>query len=198
MQRILKKEDKRRRILKSAIELFAKKGFEKTIIEDITRKANVAKGTFYNFFEKKEDVLLYFLDKEIEESRDEIQRNIFSKNSFLDQLELLVSTYLRHIFRNKDFAKILISQKVMLMGTKNNQNELRLIQSISQLINLSKQRTEIKDSVDTRLMAETIFAINTMYIIYWLNGTIKSKKECVKRIREALQIILEGIGIYRT
>ena len=156
MLRTLKKEDKKRRILKSAIELFTQKSFERTTIEDITRKAKVAKGTFYNFFMKKEDVLLYFLDREIEESREEIQRKIYSKNNFFDQLEVLVLTYLKHIFRNKDFAKILVSNRVMLMGTKNNKNELRLIESLSQLIDLAKQGNEIKDCVDTRRMAETI------------------------------------------
>ena len=191
----VKKEDKRKRILRGAIGLFTQKGFERTTIEDITRKAKVAKGTFYNFFMKKEDVLLYFLDSEIEESRDEIQRKIYSKNNFFDQLEVLVLTYLKHIFRNKDFAKILVSNRVMLMGTKNNKNELRLMESLSQLIDLAKQRSEIKDRVNTRRMAEIIFAINTMYIFYWLNGTIKSKKECILSIKKALQLILDGVGV---
>lgn len=197
MLRELKKENKRERILKVAIELFTKKGFEKTTIEDITRNAKVAKGTFYNFFEKKEDVILYFLDREIEESRDEIQSNLYLKRIFFDQLEMLISTYLKHIFRKKEFAKILISNRVMLMGTKNNQNELRLIQSLSQLIDLAKQRNEIKNQVDTKQLAELIFAINTMYIIYWLNRTIKSKKECVERIIKTLKLVFYGVGTDR-
>jgi AcrR family transcriptional regulator len=195
MLREVKKEDKRKRILRAAIELFTQKSFERTTIKDITRKAKVAKGTFYNFFMKKEDVLLYFLDREIEESRDVIQRKIYSKNNFFDQLEVLVLTYLKHIFRNKDFAKILVSNRVMLMGTKNNKNELRLMESLSQLIDLAKQRSEIKDHVNTRRMAEIIFAINTMYIIYWLNGTIKSKNECIARIKKTLQLIFDEVGI---
>ena len=189
------KEKKRKRILRAAIELFTKKGFEKTIIEDITRKANVAKGTFYNFFEKKEDVLLYFLNTEIELSREEIDLKISPQNNFLDQLELLVSTYLKHIFRNKDFAKILFRDRIMEWGTRNNNNELDLLQSLSQLIELAKQKNKIRKNLDTKRFAEIIFSINTMYIIHWLNGTIKTKKACVNQIKESVKTIINGPGI---
>ena len=65
-----------RKDLRAAMDLFSKKGFELTTVEDITRAAHVAKGTFYNFFVKKEDVLLYFLDTEFAKSRKEIERRI--------------------------------------------------------------------------------------------------------------------------
>jgi len=46
-------------------------------------------------------------------------------------------------------------------------------------------------------MVEIIFALNTMYVIYWLNGTIKSKKECIARIKKSLKLIFEGVKIDR-
>jgi AcrR family transcriptional regulator len=191
LKQILKeKQKKKNRIIKAAIILFAKKGFEQTTIEAITGKAKVAKGTFYNFFNKKEDVLLCFLDREIELSREEIDLKIGSGDNFLDQLELLVSTYLKHIFRNKDFARILIRDRIMEWGTRNNKNELSLLQSLSQLIDLAKQRDMIKNHVDTKGFAEVIFAVNTMYIIHWLNGTIKSKKQCVMQIKKAVGAVI--------
>ena len=56
VKRKVRKENTRKKVFKAALELFANEGFEKTTIEDITKKADVAKGTFYNFFSKKEDV----------------------------------------------------------------------------------------------------------------------------------------------
>ena len=193
MLRDIKKDYTERKLLKVAIELFAKNGFKKTTVEDITKKAKVAKGTFYNFFEKKEDVLLYFLDKELEKSRDEIQKKLYTEKDFFDQLELISTTFSNQIYRNKRFAKILIQERFINMGTKNNPNESRLIHSLSQLIDLAKQKKEIKDQVETKRVVELIFAINTMYAIYWLNGTIKSRKEFITNIRESLQLIFDGI-----
>ena len=189
------KERKREQILKAAIKLFAKRGFDKTTVEDIALHANVATGTYYNYFKGKEDVILYFLDRETEASLDAIQKKAYSIPSFFDQLEELVSVFLDHVFRNKEFARNLMSKRVMLVGAKDNQNERKLLGGVSTLVDLAKQRNAIKSHIDTKRIAELINAINTMHVIYWLNGTIKSKKECSKRIREAVQLVFDGIGI---
>jgi TetR/AcrR family transcriptional regulator, fatty acid metabolism regulator protein len=189
-----KKEYKRKRILKAAIRLFAKKGFDQTSIADITLYAKVAKGTFYSFFKKKGDVLLYFLDTEIETCRQEIQSSVSSRVRIIDQLELLIIAYLKYIFRNKEFARVLAKERFETIGTRTNKNELRMIKSISQLIDRAKERKEIKKSVDSRCMADMIFAIYTIYVIYWLNGFIKSKNECVRRIKDIVLLIFEGVG----
>ncbi|MDT8395970.1 MAG: TetR/AcrR family transcriptional regulator [bacterium] len=47
----------RRRLLKAARELFAEKGIDLTTIEDITQRADLAKGTFYYYFEDKNEVI---------------------------------------------------------------------------------------------------------------------------------------------
>jgi len=52
-----KKEETRRRITLSALELFHEKGFDATTVDEITERADVAKGTFFNYFPKKESVL---------------------------------------------------------------------------------------------------------------------------------------------
>lgn len=49
---------KRRRILEVASELFIAHGYRKASISDIARRAGIAKGTFYLYFENKIDVLL--------------------------------------------------------------------------------------------------------------------------------------------
>src|SRR5207342_720793 len=49
--------DIRERLFRSALELFAQKGFAETTVEDITESADVGKGTFFNYFPSKEHVL---------------------------------------------------------------------------------------------------------------------------------------------
>ncbi len=197
MLRELNKENKKARILKSAIELFTKKGFERTTVEDITKRALVAKGTFYNFFEKKEDVLIYFLNREVKRSREEIRNKIFLLNNFFDQMEFLIRSYTKHIFRNKEFAKILFRERLNNWGSKTSQGQVGILQSLVQLIDLAKQKNEIRQEIDSKVVAEIIFAINTMYVMYWLNGAIKSKQECTSQINIAIRNLFEGIGVKR-
>lgn len=52
-----KKAAKRKRLLDAAYTLFQEKGAANTTINDIVRKAQVAKGTFYLYFHDKNEIL---------------------------------------------------------------------------------------------------------------------------------------------
>ena len=47
----------RRKILESALELFAQKGFKGTSISDIAKAANISKGLAYNYFNTKNELM---------------------------------------------------------------------------------------------------------------------------------------------
>jgi len=60
--RRLSRQDKktlatRRRLLKAAREIFSEKGIDLTTIDDITQRADLAKGTFYYHFTDKNEVI---------------------------------------------------------------------------------------------------------------------------------------------
>jgi AcrR family transcriptional regulator len=58
MKRVKKHPDARREELLDAMQdLFVKKGFEKTSVQDIVKYSMVAQGTFYNYFKSKTDGL---------------------------------------------------------------------------------------------------------------------------------------------
>jgi len=52
-----KKEETRQRLLSVSLELFHEQGYSATTVEDITERADVAKGTFFNYFPSKEALL---------------------------------------------------------------------------------------------------------------------------------------------
>src|SRR5215208_3134103 len=64
-RRVQKKEKTRQAILKAALDLFAAKGFYATTTKAISRKARIAEGTLFNYFETKEDLALYFFEQEL-------------------------------------------------------------------------------------------------------------------------------------
>jgi AcrR family transcriptional regulator len=56
-----KRLETERKILNAAMELFAERGFQETTIEQITEAADIGKGTFFNYFPGKEQLLVVFL-----------------------------------------------------------------------------------------------------------------------------------------
>src|SRR2546423_3359366 len=64
-RRLQNKERTRKAILKAALELFAQKGFYQTTTKAISKKARIAEGRLFNYFQTKEDLALYFFEQEL-------------------------------------------------------------------------------------------------------------------------------------
>jgi len=71
-------EDKKKELFSSAKKLFSVKGFKETNVADITKKAGVAVGTFYNYYPSKEKL---FMEIYLEE-------NAKLKKSMIDSIDL--------------------------------------------------------------------------------------------------------------
>ncbi|PWA09754.1 TetR/AcrR family transcriptional regulator [Pueribacillus theae] len=72
--RITKKpEERKNEILDAAEKLFTTKGYSNTTINDILQMVGIAKGTFYHYFQSKEEVMdevvMRFIDKGVEAAK---------------------------------------------------------------------------------------------------------------------------------
>jgi len=56
-------EKRRNQILEAATELFRKEGYHATTMRKICKKAKFNQGSFYDYFESKEDILVYIYNK---------------------------------------------------------------------------------------------------------------------------------------
>jgi AcrR family transcriptional regulator len=61
--------EKRRRIIEEAARLFAERGFNNADVAELARRAGVAKGSLYNYFESKEDLYVHVCRDGLERSR---------------------------------------------------------------------------------------------------------------------------------
>src|SRR5436305_4860979 len=53
------------RIFETAMRLFSERGFANTPVEEITEAADVAKGTFFNYFPSKESILQALAERQL-------------------------------------------------------------------------------------------------------------------------------------
>jgi AcrR family transcriptional regulator len=86
------KESKKEQIMKTALKLFAKKGFFNTTISDIAKEMGMSVGNMYNYFPSKEslakELLIYTSQKFGEEIRKINEMNISSKEKIKKIVEL--------------------------------------------------------------------------------------------------------------
>src|SRR5580765_7782471 len=82
--------DIRERLFRSALHLFAQKGFAETTVEDITEAADVGKGTFFNYFPSKDHILLAFSDMQLAKLEQSINGLVASQQPLREFMRSLV------------------------------------------------------------------------------------------------------------
>lgn len=87
----MKKEIRKKELIKIAYNLFITKGYENTSVDEIIAKAGIAKGTYYYHFESKEQILEEVVNMMIDEG---VKRANQVLNSNLKIEEKLVYTIL--------------------------------------------------------------------------------------------------------
>lgn len=84
----MKTKDK---IFTCALELFTKKGFEKTTLNDIITRCEISKGGLYHYFDSKEQIMDELIESLIEKQINEFKEVISEKNiSNFDKLILMI------------------------------------------------------------------------------------------------------------
>ena len=78
------REDKKERLIKASIEEFSKHLLEEVSINQIIKKAGISRGSFYTYFEDKEDLYMYLINR----YKDELYTSVFqnlkkSKGDFI-------------------------------------------------------------------------------------------------------------------
>ena len=87
----MKKEIRKKELIKTAYDLFITKGYENTSVDEIIAKAGIAKGTYYYHFESKEQMLEEVIDMMIYNGIERAKQVV---NSDLKMEEKLVYTIL--------------------------------------------------------------------------------------------------------
>ncbi len=83
----------RLRLFRSALQLFADRGFSNVTIENITEAADVGKGTFFNYFESKDHVLSVMADLQLARVREAAKQAQAAKAS----IHLTLHQLFRHL-----------------------------------------------------------------------------------------------------
>jgi AcrR family transcriptional regulator len=82
-----RRNDKKKAILRAALELFDQYGFDKVTVTEIAEKAHVSKVSIYNFFESKDNLRRILVKNILDESIGKVQRLIEKDENFIDKIE---------------------------------------------------------------------------------------------------------------
>jgi AcrR family transcriptional regulator len=106
-RREARKAQSRSRILEAAREIFFRDGFMVANLDDVAKKAGVAKGTLYRYFENKAELYVAVLasnGEQFERKLREVGRG--ADLSAPDRIRRIARFYLAHWTQNRDYFQI--------------------------------------------------------------------------------------------
>ena len=114
MPKVVNKEEKRRQIALASKDLLIKRGIKNVSVAEFAKSAGIGKGTIYEYFDSKEDIVLEILKILSDEYYEEITKKMKGKSEieklkiffefFTDRDDDLVKVY-------KEFLAINLSEK---------------------------------------------------------------------------------------
>ena len=91
----VKKPEVRDAILKTALQLFSKKGYARTTLEDIARGSGVSTANVYVYFRSKLEILYAIYDPWMRERLNSLENRMTALQSPKEKLRLLLTTLWR-------------------------------------------------------------------------------------------------------
>lgn len=97
--------DKKAELLEAARQVFSEKGYKKANISDIAKRAQMAVGSFYKYYDSKEAVFLEVYIRENEQVREEVMRRVDWQGEPQTVVEDLFEVTFKLITPNKIMAE---------------------------------------------------------------------------------------------
>lgn len=160
-----KKKEKRSKLFNAAYELFASKGINNTVIDDIVKKAGVAKGTFYLYFKDKYDLVdKMILQKSTALIKEAIravkQKQAEESLNFEDSVISFIDYLLEYFSKNIDLLTVI--RKNLSLGLNFTLNQDGEVQEV------------VRDFTDNLIRRGSTLeqAQQTLYIIIEMVGSV--------------------------
>lgn len=183
----------RRIIFDTAIELFSKKGYERVTVDDICEQAGVAKGTFYNHFKSKNQVIIEEFLK-IDDYYQEILVRLERKKSYIDKMITFITLAMRYINEQGVNAIKVAYQSQIGPGMTSSliaSHERPLYRIVEKLVREAQEKGEARTDISAAGIAQNLVRFSRGVIYEWClqNGAFDLEQAG----KEYLAVVLDGL-----
>lgn len=188
-----KKDETRRRIFKAAIKLFRDKGFEETTVDDITEKADVGKGTFFNHFPRKEAVLGYLSEVWLAEAEENAEAILAAPTPARDKLIELMCGFAAEYEEDRDLSSYVILESLNRAFRPAEDVHRRWDDLFDRVIERGQAAGEFRREVDPHRAEMVLQGVYMSTLFYWLkcsDGQFNLQDE----LRARLALVLDGLA----
>ena len=182
-------EEKKEKIVNAAKKEFARVAFSETSIKNIVEDADIARGSFYQYFESKEDLLQYILSTHAKFINKQTEEILTASKGDIFEFFIAMYDHITDEFDNTDdfhfYKRIFENIKTCDDRIFSMQKEEIKPNDFSKYYHLiDKNKLNIEKEDDIRIILEILFAITKKATIksFKYDSKDESRKDYIKQL----------------
>jgi AcrR family transcriptional regulator len=185
-----KKQETRQRLMEAALRLFRDQGYDATTVEQIARAADIAKGTFFNYFETKEAILPALAEWRFQKLQEALTAEQGAPASPVARIKWALCLVAEDPLSTPPLAQRLFATVIKQRG--DSRIEPALIQLLAEQVRQAQAAGEIRADLDPLYLGGIIRAVFFQQMLMWHHGHRPSPLPTI--LAQAVDLLLDGVA----
>jgi len=189
-------EDKRERILRAAVKVFARKGYFAARVSEIARRAGVADGTIYLYFRNKEHILVSLFDEVMAEHVQKARQELAEVEGAPARLQRIAEHHLRVLGADRDLAVVFqveLRQSTKFMERFTASWLQDYFALVAQVIEEGQRQGSLRAELPRKLVTKAFFGMLDEMVTSWIIG--RKDYDLVRLAAPVADLFLRGAGV---
>lgn len=162
---------KRERILRAAVDVFARNGYFNAKVAEIAKTAGVADGTIYLYFDGKEDLLTTIFREHTRNYLQSLERDLSNIRRADEQLRVAVRHHLETLGRDRSLAvvsQVELRHSLKFMSLLSQSEVSDYLGIIRKIVEYGQNEGAFRRTLHPQLVAKCIFGILDEMVTSWI------------------------------
>jgi TetR/AcrR family transcriptional regulator, fatty acid metabolism regulator protein len=191
-----KSGDKRDRILRAAVRVFAKNGFHDTRVSAVAKAAGVADGTIYLYFASKDELLRSLFDDRVETLLSHMKAELPKLPSAPAKLRRILEIQLGVLGNERDLAKVftvIFRQSTKLLKQYAATKFIAYLETIAAVVSEGQAAGDFRPDVAPLLVARATWGALDGIALTWALGR-GERGALVHSAGQLADVVLRGLA----
>jgi len=164
-------ENKRERILRAAIDVFAQSGYFNAKVSEIARAAGVADGTIYLYFDSKEDLLISVFREHTRNYLQSLERDLANVKGPEERMRIAIRHHLEALGSNRSLAivwQVELRHSLKFMALLSHQEVSDYLNLLRKTVEQGQSAGVFRRTLHPQLVAKSVFGILDELVTSWV------------------------------
>ncbi|HVS31844.1 MAG TPA: TetR/AcrR family transcriptional regulator [Thermoanaerobaculia bacterium] len=162
---------KRERILRAAVDVFARSGYFNAKVSDIAKSAGVADGTIYLYFEGKEDLLITIFREHTRGYLQSLEAHLADVKRPEDRIRVAIRHHLETLGRDRSLAvvsQVELRHSLKFMSLFSQEEVADYLNMLRRIVEHGQSEGVFRRNLHPQLVAKAVFGVLDEMVTSWI------------------------------